>query len=88
MAVYRCPKCGEIVFGEDALRCTTCGLRFDLKHEPVLDDGSGIPKNVRKKEKRAMILVAVVFVVVVVAVIILARRNAVMLGEVYRRRFG
>ena len=59
-----------------------------MDHEPVLDDGSGKPENLRKKEKRAMIFVAVVIVAVVIGVIIFARRNSIMIGEVYRRRFG
>ena len=42
MAVYRCPSCGEIV-RKEAKRCRTCGLWFDLEHEPVLDEGKGTP---------------------------------------------
>ncbi len=57
MALYRCPKCGDLVpGGESARRCLTCGLRFDLEHEPVPDEGQGKPENVRKKEKKSAIL--------------------------------
>ena len=72
MALYRCPKCGEIVPREDARRCLTCGTVFDMDHEPVLDDGSGKPTIVKKKEKRAKIIVAVVIVVVFVGALIWA----------------
>ena len=72
MALYRCPKCGEIVPREDARRCLTCGLTFDLDHEPVLDDGSGKPESVRKKEKRAKIIVIAVIVVVLVGALVWA----------------
>ena len=72
MALYRCPKCGEIVPREDARRCLTCGLNFDMDHEPVLDDGSGKPANVRKKEKRAKIIAIIVVVLVLVGALIWA----------------
>ena len=70
MAVYRCPACGDIV-RERAKRCRTCGLWFDLEHEPVLDDGQGKPEKVKKKEKKgAIIAVAalVVFIAIAIAV--------------------
>ena len=51
MALYRCPKCGEIVPREDARRCMNCGTVFDMDHEPVLDDGSGKPVNIQKKRR-------------------------------------
>ena len=70
MALYRCPKCGEIVPREDARRCLTCGTVFDMDHEPVLDDGSGKPASVRKKEKRAKIIAIVVVVLVLVGALL------------------
>ena len=76
MALYRCPKCGDLVpGGESARRCLTCGLRFDLEHEPVPDDGSGKPESVRKKEKRAMIIAVVVVALVFVGALIWAIAN-------------
>ena len=73
MALYRCPKCGEIVSGGlSARRCLTCGFSFDMDHEPVLDDGSGKPASVRKKEKRAKIIAIVVVVLVLVGALIWA----------------
>ena len=75
MPVYRGPKCGEPVPREDARRCMTCGTVFDMDHEPVLDDGSGKPANVRKKEKRAMIIAIVIVVLVLVGALIWAVGN-------------
>ena len=72
MALYRCPKCGEIVPREDARRCLTCGTVFDMDHEPVLDDGSGKPESVRKKEKRAKIIAIIIVVLVLVGALIWA----------------
>ncbi len=72
MAVYRCPKCGEIV-RKDAKKCSTCGLWFDLEHEPWLDDGSGKPEQVRKKEKRLRTIAIAglaVFLAIIIAVIL------------------
>ena len=85
MALNRCPKCGEIVPREDAPRCLTCGLRFDLDHEPVLDDGSGKPESVRKKEKRAKIIVIAVIVVVFVGAILWAIGNGKFIMEHIKR---
>ena len=85
MALYRCPKCGEIVPREDARRCLTCGTVFDMDHEPVLDEGSGKPESVRKKEKRAMIIVAVVIVVVFVGALIWAIGNGKFIMEHIKR---
>ena len=62
MALYRCPKCGEIV-RKDAKNCATCGLWFDLEHEPWLDDGSGRPEHVRKKDQRIRTIVIVALAV-------------------------
>ena len=75
MAVYRCPKCGEIV-RKDAKKCSTCGLWFDLEREPVLDDGQGKPENVRKKEKKGAIIAVAVLVVYIVISIAVSIRNA------------
>ena len=72
MALYRCPKCGEIVPREDARRCMNCGLSFDMDHEPVLDDGSGKPASVQKKEKRAKIIAITIVVLVLVGALIWA----------------
>ena len=72
MALYRCPKCGEIVPREDARRCLTCGTVFDMDHEPVLDDGSGKPESVKKRERRAKIIVIAVIVVVLVGALVWA----------------
>jgi len=72
MALYRCPKCGEIVPREDARRCLTCGTVFDMDHEPVLDDGSGKPESVRKKEKRAKTIAIIIVVLVLVGALIWA----------------
>ncbi len=77
MAVYRCPKCGEIV-RKDAKKCSTCGLWFDLEHEPWLDDGSGKPESMRKKEKkRVLIAVAglAVFLAIIVGVILVSTKE-------------
>ena len=71
MALYRCPKCGEIAV-KNAKRCINCGLFFDLNHEPVLDDGSGKPESVRKKEKRAKIIAIIIVVIVLVGALIWA----------------
>ena len=80
MAVYRCPKCGQILSRVDATACLTCGLRFDEKHAPVLDDGSGKPENVRKKENRARIIVIAVIVIVFVGALLWAflQKNFIM----------
>ena len=80
MAVYRCPKCGQILSRVDAPGCLTCGLRFDEKHAPVLDDGSGKPENVKKKENRAKIIAIVVVVLVLVGALLWAfvQKNYVM----------
>ena len=78
MALYRCPKCGEIVPREDARRCLTCGTVFDMDHEPVLDDGSGKPESMRKKEKkRVFIAIAglAVFLAIIIGVILMNTRE-------------
>ena len=51
MAVYRCPKCGEVVM-KNAKRCINCGLYFDLDHEPVLTEGNGDADKLSREEKR------------------------------------
>ena len=78
MALYRCPRCGEIVPREDARRCLTCGTVFDMDHEPVLDDGSGKPEHVRKKEKRLRTIAIAglaVFLAIIIAVILVNTRE-------------
>ena len=46
-----------------------------MDHEPVLDDGSGKPESVKKKEKRAKIIVIVVIALVFVGAILWAIGN-------------
>ena len=78
MAIYRCPKCWEIVPQEDARRCMNCGTVFNMDHEPVLDDGSGKPEHVRKKEKRLRTIAIAglaVFLAIIIAVIIVNTRE-------------
>ena len=75
MAVYRCPACGDIVPRLEAKKCRTCGLWFDLEHEPVLDEGQGKPENVRKKETKGAIIAVVVLVVFVAIAIVVSIRN-------------
>ena len=72
MAIYRCPKCWEIVPQEDARRGMNGGTVFHMDHEPVLDDGSGKPANVRKKEKRAKTIAIVIVVLVLVGALLWA----------------
>ena len=77
MAVYQCPKCGEAV-RKNAKKCPTCGLWFDLEHEPWLDDGSGKPESMRKKEKkRVFIAIAglAVFLAIIIGVILMNTRE-------------
>ena len=86
MALYRCPKCGEIVPREDARRCMTCGTVFDMDHEPVLDDGSGKPESVKKREKRAKIIVIVVIALVFVGALVWAIGNGKYYLQLIMRR--
>ena len=65
MAVYRCPKCEQIVM-KTAKRCPNCGLFFDLDHEPVLDEGNGGSTELSKKEKRKLTVFLVVAVIAIV----------------------
>ncbi|MBR3554664.1 MAG: hypothetical protein IKN89_02015 [Oscillospiraceae bacterium] len=83
MAVYRCPACGDTV-RKEAKRCWTCGTVFDMDHEPVLDDGSGKPESLKKKQKRTMIIAAVVIMLVFVGVILWAIGNGNYFFEHYR----
>ena len=83
MAVYRCPACGDIV-RKEAKRCWTCGTVFDMDHEPVLDDGSGKPESLKKKQKRTMIIAAVVIVLVFACLILCAMGSGKLLFERYR----
>ena len=86
MALYRCPKCGEIVSGGlSARRCLTCGLSCDMDHEPVPDDGSGKPESVKKREKRAKIIVIIVIVLVLAGALLWAVANGKFALEHMRR---
>ena len=84
MAVYRCPACGDIV-RERAKRCRTCGLWFDLEHEPVLDDGQGKPENIKKKEKKGAIIAVAALVVFIAIAIAVSIGNAKMYYEAVKR---
>ena len=69
MAVYRCPKCEQVV-GKNAKRCINCGLYFDLNHEPVFDERNADEIVLTKGEKRKMIIVAVIAVIVILALFV------------------
>ena len=84
MALYRCPKCGEIV-QKDAKKCNTCGLWFDLEHEPVLDEGQGKPETVKKKEKKSVIIAIASLVVFLAIGIAVSIGNARMYNEAVKR---
>ena len=78
MAIYRCPKCWEIVPREDARRCTNCGTVFDMDHEPVLDDGKGKPESISRKDKKTVFKAIVglaVFLAIIVGVILMNTRE-------------
>ena len=66
MAVYRCPKCEQVV-GKNAKRCINCGLWFDLDHEPVFDERNADETELSKGDKRKMIIFAVIAVIVILA---------------------
>ena len=77
MAVYRCPACWDIVRTE-AKKCRTCGLWFDLEHEPVLDEGKGKPESVKKKDKKSVLIAVAgmaVFIAIIVGVILMNTRE-------------
>lgn len=84
MAVYRCPGCGETVRRE-AKRCRTCGLWFDLNHEPVPDEGQGKPENARKKEKKSAILAIAALAVFLAVAIAISIGNARMYNDAVKR---
>ena len=84
MALYRCPKCGEIV-RKDAKKCSTCGLWFDLEHEPWLDDGSGKPEHVRTREKRLKTIVIAALAVFLALVVGLSVWGASTTHEYVKR---
>ena len=84
MAVYRCPACGDIV-RKEAKKCRTCGLWFDLEHEPVLDEGKGKPENVKKTEKKGAIIAIAGFVVFLAIAIAVSIGNAKMAYEHAKR---
>ncbi len=69
MAVYRCPKCEQVV-GKNAKRCINCGLNFDLNHEPVLTEGNVDSTELSKNEKRKAIIFAVIAVIVILALFV------------------
>ena len=69
MAVYRCPKCEQIV-KKNARRCINCGLFFDLKHRPVLDEGNGDAEKLTGEEKRKAIIFAVIAAIVILALFV------------------
>ena len=78
MAVYRCPACWDIVPRQDAKKCRTCGLWFDLEHEPVLDEGQGKSESVRKKDKKSVLIAIAalaVFLAIVIGVILMNTRE-------------
>ena len=78
MAVYRCPACWDIVPRLDAKKCRTCGLWFDLEHEPVLDEGQGKTESVRKKDKKSVFIAVAglaVFLAIIVGVILMNTRE-------------
>ena len=70
MAVYRCPKCEQVV-GKNAKRCINCGLFFDLEHEPVLDERNADAAELTKEEKRKAIIFAVIASIVILALFVL-----------------
>ena len=69
MAVYRCPKCEQVV-GKNAKRCINCGLNFDLNHEPVLTEGNADSTELSKNEKRKAIIFAIVAGIVILALFV------------------
>ena len=69
MAVYRCPKCEQVV-GRNAKRCINCGLNFDLNHEPVLTEGNADSTELSKNEKRKAVIFAVIAVIVILALFV------------------
>ena len=69
MAVYRCPKCEQVV-GKNAKRCINCGLNFDLNHEPVLTEGNVDSTELSKNEKRKAVIFAVIAVIVILALFV------------------
>lgn len=84
MALYRCPNCGDVV-RKNARRCRTCGLWFDLDHEPVPTEDDVDSIKLSKKEKRILAVIAVAVVIVVVIAILVALGNAKMLFEAVQR---
>ena len=69
MAVYRCPKCEQVVM-KNAKRCPNCGLYFDLDHEPVLTEGNADSTELSKNEKRKAIIFAIVAGIVILALFV------------------
>ena len=69
MAVYRCPKCEQVVM-KNAKRCANCGLYFDLDHEPVFDERNPDSTELSKEEKRKAIIFAVIAAIVILALFV------------------
>ena len=84
MAVYRCPACGDIL-RKEAKKCRTCGLWFDLDHEPVLDEGQGKPETVKKKEIKGVIIAIACFAVFLAIAIAVSIGNARIYYEAVKR---
>lgn len=55
---------------KNAKRCINCGLRFNLEHEPVPDEGNGIPTTLRREKRRKTIIFAIVAVIVILALFV------------------
>ncbi len=69
MAVYRCPKCEQVVM-KNAKRCINCGLYFDMDHEPVFDERNPDSTELSKEEKRKAIIFAVIAAIVILALFV------------------
>ncbi len=65
MAVYRCPRCDQLV-KKDAKQCNRCGLFFDVNNEPVADEGIELSED----EKRKLIVFLIVAGIVILALFV------------------
>lgn len=70
MAVYRCPRCDQLV-KKDAKQCNRCGLFFDVKNEPVADEGIELSED----EKRKLIVFLIVAGIVILALFVVYSIN-------------
>lgn len=70
MAVYRCPRCDQLV-KKDAKQCNRCGLFFDVNNEPVADEGIELSED----EKRKLILFLIVAGIVILALFVVYFNN-------------